>query len=293
MEQFMRIAGVTIARNVIKNDYPIAEAIKSILPVVDEMIILAGDSEDATNDLLQSIESPKIKIVHSIWDKSMMYGGSVYAMETNKALQFIDDSYDWVFYIQADEVVHEKYHFVIKEQCRKYKDDKSVEGLLFKYLHFYGTYDYTGDSRRWYNYEVRIIRNDKRITSYKDAQGFRKNGKKLKVKPIEAFIYHYGWVKNPKKMQDKRKEVVHYYQGNTTGTSPFITTDEFDFNDFDSLQKFEGSHPAVMRERILRRNWQFSFDVTKKKFSLKNKLLYWIEKKTGRRLFTFRNYTIL
>src|SRR5690242_12579320 len=125
----MKIAGFTIARNVVKNDYPIVEAIQSILPIVDVMFVLAGDSEDTTNELLQSIQSPKMKIFHSVWDKSMMQGGSIYAAETNKAFQLIDESYDWAFYIQADEVVHEKYHNAIIESCNKYKEDKRVEGL--------------------------------------------------------------------------------------------------------------------------------------------------------------------
>ena len=291
----MKIAGFTIARNVVKNDYPIVEAIQSILPMIDVMIVLAGDSEDNTNEVLRSIQSPKMQIHYSVWDKNVMQGGSVYAVETNKAFNLIDDSYDWAFYIQADEVVHEKYYNTIIEACKKYKDDKRVEGLLFKYLHFYGTYDYIGDSRRWYNYEIRIIRNDKSISSYRDAQGFRKGDKKLKVKLIDAYIYHYGWVKSPKKMQDKHKEVKKYYDGNTnTAEAQAALAEEvFNFNDFDSLKKFEGTHPAVMQKHIQLQNWQLHFDVSKKNFSFKNSILYRIEKMTGKRLFSFRNYEIL
>ena len=29
-----------------------------------------------------------------------------------------------------------------------------VDGLLFKYRHFYGSYDYVGASDRWYAHEV-------------------------------------------------------------------------------------------------------------------------------------------
>lgn len=35
----MKISGFTIIKNAVLNDYPIVEAVKSILPVVDEMII--------------------------------------------------------------------------------------------------------------------------------------------------------------------------------------------------------------------------------------------------------------
>src|SRR3546814_9059009 len=51
--------------------------------------------------------------------------------------------------------------------------------------------------------EVRVIRNDKSIRSYRDAQGFRKNNRKLRVKLIDAFIYHYGLVKSPAVMKEK------------------------------------------------------------------------------------------
>jgi hypothetical protein len=187
------------------------EAITSILPVVDEMIVLVGDSGDATRDLIQSINSEKIKIFDSIWDQSLRKGGKVLAVETDKAFNLIDPASTWAFYIQADEAVHEKYLPAIIEACKKYKDDLRVEGLLFKYLHFYGTYDYVGDSRQWYNREIRIIRNDKTINAYKDAQGFRKGRTKLKVKLIDAYIYHYGWVKSPAQMKKKMKEVSKYW----------------------------------------------------------------------------------
>jgi hypothetical protein len=56
------ISGFTIARNVIKYDYPIKEAILSILPIVDEMVVLVGNSEDDTENYIRSIDNPKIKI---------------------------------------------------------------------------------------------------------------------------------------------------------------------------------------------------------------------------------------
>ena len=48
----MRVAGFTIIKNAVVNDFPILEAIRSILPVVDEMIVLIGDSTDETIALI-------------------------------------------------------------------------------------------------------------------------------------------------------------------------------------------------------------------------------------------------
>ena len=104
----MKIAGFTIIKNAVLNDYPIVEAVKSILPVVDEMIILIGDCTDGTIELMESINDPKIKIHHSVWDPNLRTGGSVLAVETNKAMELISEDATWAFYIQGDEVVHEQ-----------------------------------------------------------------------------------------------------------------------------------------------------------------------------------------
>ena len=232
----MKISGFTIIRNAVINDYPIVEAIKSILPVVDEMIILVGNSDDDTLRLMQSIGDPKIKIHHSVWDPNLRSGGSVLAVETNKAFQLIDPASDWAFYIQGDEAVHEKYHETIRNACLQYKDDKRVQGLVFKYLHFYGTYDYVGDSRKWYDHEVRVIRNDKRISSYKDAQGFRIGKQKLWVKPIDAYVYHYGWVKSPEQMMKKMKNFSKLWHSDKVLEDLMKEPDFWNYDEFDSLQ---------------------------------------------------------
>jgi hypothetical protein len=291
----MKISGFTIVRNAVLYDYPVVEAITSILPVVDEMIVLVGNSEDNTEELIRSIHSDKIKIHHSVWDENLKKGGVVLAIETDKAFQLISPESDWAFYIQADEVIHEKYHDTIRRTSLLYKDDKRVEGLLFNYLHFYGTYDYVADSRKWYHKEVRIIRNDKGIHAYRDAQGFRRGVKKINVKPVDAMVYHYGWVKNPRKMKEKLKKIQELWIDTINDPTNIErrSGEIFDFNAFDSLKHFEGKHPSVMEKRIEDKNWDIDLDISKKKFSFKEKLLYWYEKKTGKRLFDFRNYKII
>jgi hypothetical protein len=289
----MKISGFTIIRNAVKNDYPILEAIQSILPMVDEMIVLVGDSTDNTLSLMQSIQDPKIKIHQSIWDPTLRKGGEILAVETNKAFQLIDPESDWAFYIQGDEVVHEKYHETIVYNCQLYKDNLDVQGLLFAYKHFYGTYDYVGDSRKWYDHEVRIIRNDKKISAYKDAQGFRIGETKLKVKKIDASVYHYGWVKSPEQMMKKHKNASTLWHPDEALIEMMQSPDFWNFNEFDSLQKFDGTHPAVMLPRIAAKNWHVDMDISKKKFSFKDKLLYYFEKLTGIRPFDFRNYKVI
>ena len=288
----MKICGFSFVKNAIKYDYPIVEAIESILPLCDAFVVAVGKSEDETLELIQYINSPKIKIIETIWNENLRVGGAVLAEETNKAFDAIGKEYDWCFYIQGDEVVHEKYHEEIRREMLKHKNDKNVEGLLFNYQHFYGSYDFVGDSRRWYRREVRIIRNNKNIRSWKDAQGFRRKGKKLKVKLIDAAIYHYGWVKHPKYQQSKQENFNKYWHSDDTVKKMVEQVDDFDYSKIDSLKKFEGSHPKVMQHRIKKVNWEFSFDPTQKQLSLKDSFLQKIEKWTGWRIGEYKNYKL-
>jgi len=294
----MQVSGFTFVRNAVKFGYPITQSIMSILPIVDEFVVCVGDSEDDTLGLIKSIGSPKIRIVHSVWDDSLRQGGRILAVETDKAFAAVSPGSDWCFYLQGDELVHEKYLDNIQKAMRQYKDDPSVEGLLFKYEHFYGSYRYVGDSRKWYSREVRIIRNDKRIHSYKDAQGFRIEDRKLRVKLIDAYIYHYGWVKAPQEHQKKLSyfPTLWHDEGWMASWKKKLESsgDQFLQHDIDSLSAFKGTHPKVMQELVAKEDWVFDFDTSKKNFKKpKDRLLYWIEKQTGKRSFEYRNYELV
>jgi hypothetical protein len=290
----MRVTGFTIIRNAIKYDYPVVEAITSILPVCDEFLVSVGNSEDGTLDLIKSINSPKIKIMESVWDDSLRQGGSLLSKETNKAFDAISKDTDWCFYIQSDEVVHEKYHATILKGMKDLKDDKNVDGLLFNYVHFYGNYNYVGNSRRWYRNEIRIIRNDKTIRSYKDAQGFRKaDDSKLNVKAINAAIYHYGWVKPPKAQQAKQENFHKMWHDDEWMKKNIAAVEEFDYSKIDSLEEFEGTHPKPMQERVSKAEWKFQFDPSQIKLSAKDKILLAVEKTTGWRIGEYKNYKLL
>jgi hypothetical protein len=296
----MKVSGFTFVRNAVKYDYPIVESIRSLLPLADEYIVCIGNSDDATLQLIESINSPKIKIIHSVWDDSLREGGQVLAVETNKAKAAVAADSDWLFYLQGDECIHEQDYNSIREAMQRYKDDQRVEGLLFRYHHFYGSYKYIGDSRRWYNKEIRIIRNNSSIVSWKDAQGFRNREEKLRVKPVDAFIYHYGWVKPPQFQKAKQKDFGKLWikdESHIQNIRNFfdaLSGNEVYNHNIESLKLFEGSHPSVMKKRVENEDWNFEFDIQKKHFSsFKSRLLYTIEKITGRRFFEYRNYKLI
>jgi len=286
----MFVSGFTFVKNAVKLDYPVVEAISSVLPLVDEMVVAVGASDDNTRSVIEAIDKTKIRIIDTIWDDALREGGKVLAEETNKAKEAVSDKADWLVYIQADECIHETYYDEIRNQMKRHHQDNTIEGLLFDYKHFYGSYDFVGDSRTWYKKEIRIIKNDKQISSWKDAQGFRKEGRKLKVKKINAAIYHYGWVRHPKYMMAKAYEANKLWHSDKWVEERFDPDKDFDYSQIDSLKPFNGSHPEVMQTRIDKMNWSFPFDPSRKNFGIKTAFLYWVEKITGWRIGEHKNY---
>jgi glycosyltransferase involved in cell wall biosynthesis len=252
----MKVSGFTICRNAVRFDYPIVEVIQSALPVVDEFIVNVGQSDDGTLDLIRSIGSGKIRIVESVWDDSMKKDGLLFSHETNIALARCTG--DWALYLQADEVLHEAEHDRLLRSLRDHVADPEVLGFTFRYLHFYG--DYRSCNPWFYHRAVRVIRNDGQVESCGDAVGFwlkadrgyLQTAHRSCVKPSGATIYHYGWVKPPRVLLDKFRYQVARHHGDQPGAEQarMLARDEYDFEEYDIMKNFTGTHPVVMTARV-------------------------------------------
>jgi hypothetical protein len=288
----MKVVGFSFIRNAIHFDYPIVEAITSILPLCEYVVVAVGQSDDATLDLVKNIPSEKIRIIETRWDDTLR-DGAVLAEETNKAFDVIDSDADWCIYIQGDEVLPETDIERLREAMEKWKTDKNTEGLLLHYRHFYGSYDYIGVARGWYRHEIRIIKNDKNIRSYRDAQGFRKHNKKLKVRLVEAHIHHYGWVRPPSVQLKKQISFNKYWYSADFIKEKYEQFAEFDYGEVYGLEKYKGKHPVVIQPRIKALNWHFDFDPTRRRAPFKERLSHFIEKITGHRVGEYKNYKLI
>ena len=310
----MTISGFSFVRNGTLLYLPFIESMKSILPICDEFVMAVGegDLDDETREALGRLNEPKLRIVGTTWDLKSFPQNTVFAHETDKAL--VECTGDWLFYIQGDEAVHEKYLPVIKSACEYYLEDPTVEGFLFRYRHFWGDYDHVHNDHGWYNREIRIIRNLPQIRSWRDAQGFRyyeqqpnsyeeyrtkEGNRKLRVIELDAEVYHYGFVRPPDFMQRKAKRNDQTYAGKSERDVPEVPL--FDYGDLSQLPLFHGTHPAAMQDWIAKFNW--AEDLSKprpKKLNrpkhkherAKNKVLTWIETKLlgGRQILTRKNY---
>lgn len=306
-KQPIKISGFTVIKNAGLMAYPVVESIKSLLPLVDEFVVGVGLSDDNTLEIIRSIADPKLKIFETIWDKSKTKGGLLLSEKTNEALA--QCSHDWCFYIQADEVVHEADLMSVKGAIERASQLPECEGLLFDYIHFYGSFSVIATNRKWYRKEIRVVRKSSGAKSYGDAQGFRvplpvasssnesvqaepTQFRKLNVIGAKARIFHYGWVKPPQKMGAKKKLLDRLWHGNARDAA----YDHFDFDRQFGLKSYQGQHPAIMRDQIAAQDWTFDFKKRLKDWNLKelNLLLsFLVEKLVGYRIGENKPYRLI
>jgi hypothetical protein len=316
----MKISGFTFVKNATKLFFPIKESIESVLPIVDEFVVALGDndSDDKTREEILSLNSPKIKIIDTVWDTKTYSKNTEYARQTDIAKDACTG--DWLFYLQSDEVIHEKFHQEIVEKCQRYVDDPNVEGFIFKYKHFWGDFNHYHVAHNWYPKEIRLIRNDKNIHSWRDAQSFRyydhfttctedylrKEGtRKLKVKQLKAEVYHYGWVRPPHLMTTKSRKMDESYHGKEAADQKNrLLPDEYDYGPLGPIPVFKETHPKVMENWIQKFNWEDKLNYSHKKLPnrpkhtherFKYRLLTFIEQTFlgGEHMGGFKNYQLL
>lgn len=286
----VKVSGFTIVRNAIKLDFPVEASIRSILPVCDEVVVNVGRSEDGTLALVRSIGDPKIRIVETEWD--MTRRNTVLGHETLRAMR--ECRHPWGIYIQADEVLHERAAAELADAIQRYDGDARVEGLLVRYLHFYGGFDTIATHRRWYRREVRAVRLDPKldIRPYQGAQGFRVGSehRKIRARLTGAEMFHYGWARPAQALKEKRE----------LGKTMYPWRDADDRNPllawFPGIRPFAGRHPAAAQAWIEPRRLDADRVIAPRRFRWRFLRYYVsgaIERVTGVRVFEFRNYTLV
>ena len=286
----VKVSGFTIVRNAIKLDFPVEASIRSILPICDEVVVNVGRSEDETLELIRSIDDPKIRIMETDWDMSRR--NSVLGLETHRAMQAC--LHPWGVYIQADEVLHELGALELARAIQRHDSDPRVEGLLVRYVHFYGGFDTIATHRRWYRREVRVVRlaPELDIRPYQGAQGFRvgPEHRKIRARLTGAEMFHYGWARPSQALREKRDLGRTMYPWRDADSSrPLLAW-------MPGIRRFAGAHPAVAQSWIEQRRYDPDRVIEPRRFRMRF-LRYYIseaiERLTGIRVFEFRNYKIV
>lgn len=304
----MRISGFTLIRNGLSFEYPFLESLASLTPLCDEIIVNVGKGDDTTIDKVLEFSRTsiqcKILVFENDWDldkNEKKRNGSILSEQTNFALDRC--SGDWCLYLQADEVLHEGDYLKLRNALNRAENLDNVSGLVFDYVHFYGSYNVIHQSRSAYKREIRCVRKDPRICSIGDAQSFRFcDGGKLPVISSGARIFHYGWVRSPSAMREKTYFMDQLYHDSSTLSPEQIkshiphTGKNYVYKKFWGLKNYEGDHPRVMQSRIDMQNWHWNFEDSPwvwKWSDLIKIFLDLIERASGYRLFEYKCFRLL
>ena len=239
----MKVSAFTFIKNGQILGYPFLQSIQSILPIVDEFVINVGESEDDTLEMIHSIKDKKIRIIGSIWNDGMRDRGYVYGQQ--KMISQFNCTGDWVFYIEGDEIYHEKDLDQIRKSMEIHLDDSNVEALVFNFKHFYGNANTVLNSPGWYRKEARVIKNS--IRSYAPDGLFwlvldsNKKGRYPRAKSTGISCYHYGWVRSEEQMNLKTSKVQKYWGGESA---------IIDYSQIDQsiIREFRGEHPKIVKD---------------------------------------------
>ena len=236
----MSVSGVTIIKNGMKLGYPFIEAVLSILDVCDEIIISEGYSEDGSDIILEEafLCQPKVRIYHDRWQPCK--SGREIARITDKAVSRA--SCDWIYYIQADEIVHESNHAVIRAIANS---DINANSAAFSFLHFQGSWEHVIEKPS-YIAAIRMFRNGRNILSHHDGWSFHGD-----VNPVLDCtsnckpIYHYGWVFKENIREKKINRAMLY-----PDIPGYLRTIDDPWFPEPPEPNFFDSHPAVMKPLI-------------------------------------------
>jgi hypothetical protein len=286
------LSGFTIVRNAVRLDFPIVPAIRSVLEVCDEVVVNVGRSDDGTHDLVAGIGDPRVRILDCEWDFSRR--NLMLAIETQRAMDACRGR--WGIYVQADEVLHEDGARVLRDTVHACDGDERVEGLLVRYLHFYGGFDIVATNRRWYRREVRCVRLGRDIHPFQGAQGFRvgRDDRRIRARETDAVIFHYGWARPARAIQEKREVSKVIYPWSRERSAAEQARGYLEW--IPLLRRFAGVHPRAAHAWIAERVHDPQRIIGPRRFRLAHLRYYvsdWLERLTGTRWFEFRNYELV
>lgn len=273
-------------------------SIRSVLPMVDQLFVVVGNSEDGTREAIENLKNNRIVIIDSVWEEEKRVNGLIFRDQANLGLDQVTG--DWALHIQADEVLSERDGEKLMDYIHRADKLEEVDGLLFPFYHFWGDFKHIRNTRRTHAFEIRAFKNHRDVRSYKDSQGFRKyppdssieNGLKLKVLKTDIPIYHYAYTRNPKLM-NKKSNYFHRFWHDNDWLKKHTRERDFDYNEVDKLEPFLGSHPIYMEEVIKNQDWTFAYDPSKSNMKLKDRILSVFERLFNYRLFEYKNYRIV
>lgn len=266
----MSLSCIMIIKNGIRNGYPFLESIRSIVDAADEFLISDGYSDDGTYDYLCAAANKysNIKLYQDTWPASE-FGESI-ALVTNQLKARA--RCDWVYNIQADEVVHEtilpKFHRLTTTQTNKFAS------FALRFLHFVGDFHHI-ETNPGYEYAVRLVPNAENVSAVSDGWTFDGN-----VEPVGIIkyppLFHFGWVYSKNNLYKKKNHAENIFRGDEPCQKEYQFCHEIEKQieekpdafigwqrkllAYRKIRRYEGGYPKVAQHLLKRDNFEYEPD---------------------------------
>lgn len=236
------ITGITLIRNGVTLGYPFEQAISSLAELCSQVIVNVDPGSDTTLQAVRGLRKkyPHIQILDSVWNMKNTGDGSELAHQANKILDQCDIKNEWITYMQADEMIHQKDHFQLKEFICELPDNYSQ-------IELYRTYFYQDLRVRLLQDEIWLGRIFRRGTHRVGGDGMWLDRQFGEVIRSAFWIYHYSRMGREEKVNSRLRNLDSLFHEKEVVDSftPFTYAEAGKGKE---LASYKGSHPEGIQE---------------------------------------------
>ena len=220
------IGGHIFVRNAIEFDFCLVEAINSMLPFCEEVLVMDCSSTDGTKEMLSDIFGSNRKVILWLdqpWELATGQGGLRLRLQAEKCRQRIAEmGYAWQFMLQADEVVHETSYPHILSAARKGRREayiaRRIDMMYNMDLCMWADVNRYPSNLRPMDPDVcRLARSFRKVVA--DASDLERHN--VDMSTMENIVmFHYSMVRDRKKIIDKIITMHQWYHGQDPWDNP-------------------------------------------------------------------------
>jgi hypothetical protein len=245
----MKLGGNLFVMDGVKHDYPFMQAITCLKNLCNEVVVVCIKTEDQTFEIVKSI--PDIKVIEidkSQWEALSNLGSERLAFFTNIGLTALEQNgCDWVFNLQADEIIHEDSFDNIYNAMLDNRNDSYIDGFFSVRLNLWSSpHYYLSDPKNGQPCSTEVIRLTKaHCRAVGDAESLS-----AQCVDFAGLIYHMGFVRDkkvhPAKIKHMQEEVFKM-----DSDKKLVGMEEFNafaWHDVDDLEMIPYPLPQLIKQ---------------------------------------------
>lgn len=244
------LSGYVCTRNCVELDYPFMQAIMSLIPVCEEVVVCDNGSWDGTGSLLMHLEAAFPNVRAITWDEPLPYGDRTWY---DRWLNYTRGHlrYDMQLSIDADEIIDPRSYAAIRTAVHQQKV------LWFEYVNFWSDPQHTvpwGDSRK-----AQLAPTKYWMPSHAPVPAGETDIRKLAEYSFSnVTLYHYNSLRREEAFIKKQRLVMGVLEGcDDVPLERAIAEHRRYVSEVDpqTVSRFEGEHPPVIRQWLIDRGW--------------------------------------